>query len=166
MIIADLNVNHVQWVSEHFTEKIRAVKVCPQPHFPLRDESISLCVGFSVFTHIDANESGWLAEIDRVLSPDGWAFLTIHAEQAWQYYGKNPGWGLQDDERFLSMCDGPMPCDRLVFDYKPGTRFHCCQTFMTTDYIRRIWGRWFNVVGIYDSPNYAHSAVLMRKRRR
>ena len=82
--IAELNVNHVSWVDEHFGSSVRAIKVSPYPHFPLNDRSISLCVGLSVFTHIDSYETGWLAEVHRVLETGGYAFLTIHSEDTWQ----------------------------------------------------------------------------------
>ena len=55
------------WCDQHFGPAVRGVKVSQQAHFPLADRSISLCVGLSVFTHIDSFESAWLAEIERVL---------------------------------------------------------------------------------------------------
>ena len=82
--ITDLNVNHVEWVEQHFGPSIRAVKVSPYPYFPLADGSVTLCVGLSVFTHIDSYESGWLAEIHRVLADGGYALLTIHSEETWR----------------------------------------------------------------------------------
>jgi SAM-dependent methyltransferase len=73
--IADLKLSNVDWVENHFGRSVRGVKVSPYPHFPLADDSITLCVALSVFTHIDAYESGWLAEISRVLAPGGHAVL-------------------------------------------------------------------------------------------
>ncbi|RIK70000.1 MAG: hypothetical protein DCC67_20965 [Planctomycetota bacterium] len=161
--VADLNRNHVQWIDEHFGPKVRAVKVSSQPHFPLPDGSITLCVGLSVFTHIDVWESGWLAEIHRVLADGGWAYLTVHAERAWESMRDRPMPALMDNEQFMALRLRPMPSERIVFDFKPGTVFHCCQTFLSSAYIRGAWGRWFDVVGIYDKPNHFHSAVVLRK---
>jgi SAM-dependent methyltransferase len=161
--VADLNRNHVQWLDEHFGANVRAVKVSPQPHFPLADGSITLCVGLSVFTHIDVWESGWLAEIHRVLAEGGFAYLTIHAERAWQSMREKPMPTLVDDPQFMQLRLEPMP-ERIAFDCKPGTRYHVCQTFHSSAYIRRAWGRWFDVVGIYDKPNHFHSVVVLQKR--
>jgi hypothetical protein len=164
--VADLSFNHVQWVSEHFGPKVRSAKVCPQPHFPLADRSVTLCVGISVFTHIDTHESGWLAEINRVLVDGGWAYLTIHSEDTWATMCEKPVEALVGDQQFLDLCrpGEPMPAERLVFDYKPGTRYHCCNTFVTTDYVRRIWARWFDVIGIHPGSHNRHAVVVLRKR--
>jgi hypothetical protein len=156
----------VQWIDEHFGGKVRPVKVFPQPHFPLADNSITLCVGISVFTHIDASESGWLAEINRVLTNGGWAYLTILNEYTWERIRENPPHALVDDQSFLELCQPskPMPAERLVFDYKPGTKYHCCNTFVSTDYVRRSWARWFEVVGIHPGGHNRHAVVVLRKR--
>jgi SAM-dependent methyltransferase len=164
--IADLSLNHVQWVDENFGPKVRSVKVCPQPHFPLPDRSITLCVGISVFTHIDEHESGWLAEINRVLADGGWAYLTILSEDTWTKIRENPPKGLAEDQKFLALWrpGEPMPAERLVFDYKPGTKFHCCNTFVSTDYVRRSWGRWFEIAGIHLGLHNRHTVVVLHKR--
>ena len=164
--IADLSPNHVQWVDENFGSKVRSVKVCPLPHFPLADRSITLCVGFSVFTHIDEHESGWLAEISRVLVDDGWAYLTVHSEHTWASIAERPVPSLANDEQIVSLCQPgrPMPAQRLIFDYKPGTKYHVCNTFVTSDYIRRSWGRWFEIVGIHPGGHHHQTVVVLRKR--
>jgi SAM-dependent methyltransferase len=162
--IAELSPSHVSWVDAHFGPKVRPVKVCPQPHFPLADSSMTCCVGMSVFTHIDACETGWLAEINRVLVDGGWAFLTIHCERAWARMRETPLGALVGDEKFEALrASESMPEERMVFNYKPGTRYHCCNTFARPEYIRRSWGRWFEVVGIYDLTHHFQSAVVLRK---
>jgi SAM-dependent methyltransferase len=164
--LADLSLNHIQWADEHLGPKVRPVKVCPQPHFPLADRSINLCVGISVFTHIDEHESGWLAEINRVLVDGGWAYLTVHSEYTWRKMHEKPPASLANDGRFLSLGreNQSMPADRLVFDYMPGTKYHLCNTFVTTTYIRRAWARWFEIVGIHDGLHNRHTVVVLRKR--
>jgi hypothetical protein len=163
--IAELSFNHVQWVDENFGPKVRSVKVCPQPHFPLADRSITLCMGISVFTHLDSHESGWLAEINRVLVDGGWAYLTIHSEHTWELMAERPVAALADDQEFLSIyrAGEPMPSERLVFNYMPGTRYHLCNTFVTTDYVRRSWARWFDIVGIYPGAHNRQTVVVLRK---
>lgn len=164
--IADLSLNHVQWVDENFGPKVRSVKVFPQPHLPLPDCSITLCVGISVFTHIDSSESGWLSEVSRVLDRGGWAYFTILSEHTWPQMLDNPPPGLAEDQSFADLCrpGEPMPRERLVFDYKPGTKYHCCNTFVSTDYVRRSWARWFEIVGIHPGAHNRHTVVVLRKR--
>lgn len=167
--IAELNVNHVNWVNEQFGPAVRAVKVSPYPHFPLGDRSISLCVGLSVFTHIDSYETGWLAEIHRVLQPGGYAFLTIHSEHTWSLLSTMPHLlkVLQTNRTFRALYDGgaPMPERRLVFDYNPESIEHNCNVFMHSNYLRRCWGKWFDVVGIHLGAHHGfQTAVVLRKR--
>jgi len=167
--IADLSLNHVLWCTEHFGPALRAVKVSATPHFPLADRSISLCVGLSVFTHIDAFETGWLAEINRVLIDGGLALLTIHSEHTWPLLATRqwPLEALRQDPSFVAAYQEgqPMPGERLVYDYKPGTIYHCCNTFVHTDYVRRCWGRWFEILDICPQAHLGfQTVVLLRKR--
>jgi len=140
----------------------------PFPHFPIADRSVTLCVGLSVFTHIDAYESGWLAEINRVLADGGYAFLTIHSEDTWTL--------LPDQPRFLEELkkfplfegygpDVPMPAERLVFAWSPHSIEYNCHVFCHSDYIRRIWGKWFEVADILPRAHHNfQTAVILRKR--
>lgn len=147
--IADLNHNHILWCNEYFGPAVRAVKVSEYCHFPLADESVSLCVGFSVFTHIDTFESGWLAEINRVLQRGGYAYFTIGTEDTWLKLATSGSMAnMRFDPEFAAFYQAhpTLPSERVVIDHKPGTMFHCCNTFVHTDYVRRVWGKWFDVV--------------------
>ena len=167
--IAELNVNHVHWVERHFGPQVRGVKVSPYPHFPLADGSMTLCVAFSVFTHINSYETGWLAEIHRTLVPGGYAVLTIHSEDTWSVLSTRPHILelLSKDPRFDPLYDagGPMPADRLVFDYNPGSIEHNCNVFFSSDYIRRCWGKWFEVVEIRPRAHHDFQTVVVLRKR-
>jgi hypothetical protein len=167
--IAELNVNYVTWVAQNFGPDVRAVKVSPYPHFPLADRSITLCVAFSVFTHIDSYESGWLAEINRVLTDDGYAMLTIHSEHCWPLIADRAPLmdALRKDPTFESHYrpGEPMPAERLVFEYNRHSIEHNCNVFFHTNYIRRVWGKWFEVVDIRpQAHHHFQTAVVLRKR--
>lgn len=166
--IAELNINHVAWVDTHFGSNVRAVKVSPYPHFPLADESVALCVGMSVFTHIDSYETGWLAEIYRVLTPGGYAVLTIHSEHTWPLLGVRPDLQakLSRDPQFQRIFhpDQPMPAERLAITYDTDTIELNCDTFFHSNYIRRCWGRWFEVLEIRPRAHHGfQTAVVLRK---
>ncbi|MEX0611077.1 MAG: methyltransferase domain-containing protein [Pirellulales bacterium] len=166
--VADLNVNHVEWVERHFDRSVRAVKVSPYPHFPLADGSVTLCVGLSVFTHIDPYESGWLAEIQRVLADGGYALLTIHSEQTWRLLPTQPEL-LRRLQRIPEFAEAfrlgePMPPGRAVYDWNPNSIEHNCNVFMDSDYVRRRWSRWFEVVDIAHRAHHDfQAAVILRK---
>jgi SAM-dependent methyltransferase len=167
--IAELNVNHVHWVERHFGPQVRAVKVSPYPHFPLADGSMTLCVAFSVFTHINSYETGWLAEIHRTLAPGGYAVLTIHSEDTWSVLSTRPHIlkTLSRDPRFdpIYNAGGPMPAERMVFDYNPNSIEHNCNVFFSSEYIRRCWGKWFEVVEIRARAHHDFQTVVVLRKR-
>ncbi len=166
--VAELNVNHVAWIDRHMGPTVRGVKVSPYPQFPLADRSATLCVALSVFTHIDSYESGWLAEIHRVLADGGYALLTIHSEHTWPLIAERPGLlaGLRKDPQFDSLYrpQEPMPGERLVFAWNRHSIEHNCNVFFHSDYIRRVWGKWFDVVAVQPRAHHdVQTVVLLRK---
>jgi SAM-dependent methyltransferase len=169
--IADLNVNHVDWIDRYFGPSVRGVKVSPYPYFPLADESVSFCVGLSVFTHIDSYESGWLAEIHRVLVDGGFALMTIHSEETWPIMPLQP-FLLERLQRLPDFAAAfrpgePMQPGRQVFTWNPNSIEHNCNVFMDSDYVRKRWSRWFEVVDIAHRAHHDfQAAVILRKTRR
>lgn len=164
--IADLSLNHVLWCGEYLGPRVRGVKVGQHAHFPLADRSISLCAGLSVFTHIDRYESSWLAEVERVLAPGGHALLTIHSEHTWNLVPQRPALAVvENDPAFIAAYrpGQPMPAERLIFDFKPGTIYHCCNTFVHTDYVRRVWSKWLDILAIHPLSHGHQTAVVLRK---
>ena len=167
--ITDLNVNHVEWVERYFGPSVRAVKVSPYPYFPLADGCVTFCIGLSVFTHIDSYESGWLAEVHRVMADGAYALLTIHSEQTWNVL---PAQGdllkrLQRDQAFSEVYrpGEPMPAGRHVYTSNPNSIEHNCNVFMDSNYIRERWSRWFEVVDIAHRAHHDfQAAVIVRKK--
>ncbi len=166
--ITDLNVNHVEFVEQHFGPAVRAVKVSPYPYFPLADGSVTFCVGLSVFTHIDSYESGWLAEVHRVMADGAYALLTIHSEETWQVLSSQGGLlkRLQRHPEFNDVYrpGEPMPAGRLVFTSNPDSIEHNCNVFMDSDYVHQRWGKWFEVVDVAHRAHHDfQAAVILRK---
>jgi ubiquinone/menaquinone biosynthesis C-methylase UbiE len=166
--VADINVNHVEWVNQRFGRAVRAVKVSPYPQFPIADASIALCVGLSVFTHIDSYETGWLAEMHRVLRQGGYAFVTVHSEHTWPLLKDHPEVmrTLQKIPDFINCYQpgSPMPAERLAFISNPKSIEHNCNTFFHSNYIRHCWGKWFEVLDIRPQAHHNfQSVVLLRK---
>jgi SAM-dependent methyltransferase len=166
--IAEVNVNHVEWVEQHLGAAIQAIKVSPYPHFPLEDRSMSLCVGLSVFTHIDSYETGWLAEVHRVLEVGAYAVLTIHSEDTWPLLPtrRDSFENLQRHPEFRSAfrLGAPMPRGRQVYVYNPNSTEYNCDVFMHSDYVRARWGRLFEIVDIVPRAHHGYqAAVVLRK---
>jgi ubiquinone/menaquinone biosynthesis C-methylase UbiE len=166
--IADLNVNHIEYVEQHFGPAVRAIKVSPYPYFPLADGSVSFCVGLSVFTHIDCYESGWLAEVHRVMAEGAYALLTIHSEETWQMLPSQSELlkRLLNHPEFKAVYrpGKQMPAGRQVFASNPNSIEHNCNVFVDSDYIHQRWGKWFEIVDIAHRAHHDfQAAVILRK---
>ncbi len=88
----DINSRHVAWMQAHLGDSVRAVQNTSVPYLPLEDRSVDCLAAMSVFTHIEHFETAWLAEIRRVLSPDGIAVLTFVTEH--QFRVMTPDWPM------------------------------------------------------------------------
>jgi hypothetical protein len=73
---------------------------------------------------------------------------------------------LQYDPRFIEIYDpaSAMPEERMVFHFKPGTIYHCCNTFVHTNYVRRCWGKWFEVAAIQPNAHHGFQTVVVLRK--
>ncbi len=88
----DINRLHVEWCNAHLPANCSAFQNHSVPSLPIEDNSLDAVTAYSVFTHIEAIETAWLAEIRRVLKPGGIAWLTVHTEKTLQ--DMNEDWPL------------------------------------------------------------------------
>ncbi|HVI31523.1 class I SAM-dependent methyltransferase [Phenylobacterium sp.] len=128
-----------------------------EPPLPFEDESFDLIYGISVFTHLPEDlQNAWLFELRRVLKPGG-TLLTTKLDAAGYDYVPEPVkqafardgfvfWGEAD------ITEGLPDVYRLAYH--------------TDDYVRRVWGAYFDVlhIGSHDL-NRTQDAVLMRRPR-
>lgn len=164
--VAELNVNHVDFITRYFPENTRAIKLSSLPYFMFAENECDLIYAFSVFTHIDVYELSWLAEIRRILKPGGKAYLTIHDETSWLNLEKMPVYRvLLDSPDFARhyVKDAPMPEERLVYEYNTSSNEYNCNVFHHSDYIRRVWSKWLKVVEILPGIHGHQSAVVLEK---
>jgi len=166
VIVTDLNVNYVEWIEEYFPPIVKGLKVSGLPGVPLGDESVDLCCAFSVFTHIDAYETSWIAEIARLLRPGGRAYLTIHSEHTWSFLPDIHLFNaLKDNDSFKQLFrkGSPMPSERLVFEHNPDLIDYNCNVFHHSDYIRRRWNKWLNVMSVIPRAHADQAVVICEK---
>lgn len=171
---ADISRTNVEWVTRHLPESIEIFQNTVLPVLPYTSESFDLAYAVSVFTHIDALEHSWLLELRRILKPGGVAVISIHSDDTWRNLAatnnllKNliaHGDKFKEGPFDASYFGGPMPKERLTFTLPPPVRTGAnCQTFHSSAYVRRVWGRFFEVVEIAHQSLAYHSAVVLRKR--
>lgn len=164
--IADLNPSHVNFVNKVFPTNIKAVKTASRPPIPVADRSFKLIYAASVFTHIDVFETSWIAEIERLLTDDGIAWLTFHSEYTWSNMDSSPLRAkLDEDPAFTTLhaANPVMPFERRAFYYGTGQNYSC-NIFHSSDYVRKVWGRFLDIVDILPGEHAYHSVAVLKKK--
>jgi SAM-dependent methyltransferase len=169
---ADIKLRHVEWMRLFLPDTLSLFQNTILPHVPIEDNSLSLVTAFSVFTHIDDFELAWLAEVRRILKPGAVFYVSIHSERTWGLM--KPGTPIYDallhmqdhtpdykvTESFLR---DPMPREKTVL-YWDNAKNYNCNVFHHTDYIKREWGRFFNIEEIIPCGSDYQDVVLLRKK--
>lgn len=169
---ADIKLRHVEWMRLFLPDTLKLFQNTVLPHVPMEDNSLSLVMAFSVFTHIDDFELAWLAEVRRILKPGAVFYVSIHSERTWELM--KPGIPIYDallhmrdhipdykvNESFLH---GPMPREKTVL-YWDNAQNYNCNVFHHTDYIKREWGRFFDIEEIIPCGSDYQDVVVLRKR--
>lgn len=168
---ADVNENHMEWVSRHLSPDVFAFQCTNIPSLPIEDNAFDLVYAFSVFTHVDEWESTWLAELRRILKPGGYAYFSVQTEDTWKLlnsehflYGHllHNQENLPDWEITPQLFENPMPSEKVVFKFANSAVYNTC-TFQSKAYVREVWGRFFDVEKILYCGHDFQDVVLMRK---
>ena len=167
---SDINLRHLEWIRLFLPDKIKLSQNTVLPQLPITDNYFDLITAFSVFTHIDDFEFAWLQEIRRILKIGGLAYLTFQSDTVWETY--KHGWikdtimPLKDriadyriDDGFF---DGHLPAEKTVF-WWPLENAYNCTVFHHTNYIRKEWGRFFEIVEIIPFRHIFQDVVLLRR---
>jgi SAM-dependent methyltransferase len=129
------------------------------PHLPFEDRKFSFIYGISVFTHTRHLADTWLMELNRILKPGGYALFTIMDENAVQVFKTQGRHNWVPDELNL---DDVIKHDMVIVK---GIHWNGTFTIYHSKWIRKEWGRYFDVLDIkpHAEDNY-QSAVILRKR--
>jgi len=162
----DINRRHVDWVAKHLPETIIAFQNHSIPNLPLPDNSLDLVSAYSVFTHIESFETSWLLELHRVLRPGGIAWVTVHTERTWS--AMSEGWPLHKalakhpDFTPYVEARAELPAERLVYRWH-SNRSYSSNVFYTSEYLRRTWGRIFEIAEDHHRLPGFQDVVVLRK---
>jgi SAM-dependent methyltransferase len=154
----DVDPENVGWCRAHLPGATWEV-VPLRPPTQLPEAGFDLAFGVSVFTHLgEADQYAWLAELQRVVRPGGLALMTFHGEASIV-------WARLSAERYTTLrrdgiCDQPNP----LYDAKLEEPDYYRDTFHTVEYVRREWGKYFDVLAI--RPTFiAHQDLAVLRRR-
>ena len=168
---SDINARHTRWLETFMPMSVRPLSNHCIPSLPIESNSVDVISAFSVFTHIDTFDTCWLAELNRILRPGGFAYLTIHNEATWEVLrgeldnekNRLVQSILKIDPEFANYVHQPMPDQRSVYRF---TNFgpYRAQVFHSNNYIRRVWGRFLEVEEILDCHHVRQSVVILSKK--
>jgi SAM-dependent methyltransferase len=166
VIGCDINRRHVDWCAAYMPPGVRVFQNTSLPHLPLPDECLDLVTAFSVFTHVESFDTSWMIELRRLLRPGGVAWVTIHGDRTWREIDQT--WPLYvpltshpDFIKYQGIAE--LPEDRLVFRWVSEASYSA-NVFYRYSYIRKVWGRFFDVVDIFPAmPAYQDVVVLRRQ---
>ncbi len=106
-------------------------------------------------------------ELSRVLRPGGLAWITVHTEHT--LVEMKRGWPLWNpvmthpDIHGLLDGDRNFKGDRLVIRWESG-RSYASNVFYKTDYLRDVWGRFFEIVELRRRFPRFQDVLILRAR--
>ena len=165
----DIDGEAVAWLQENYPA-FHVVQSAELPPLPYRDGYFDLILNHSVLTHLDeAHQDAWLAELGRILKPDGVLVLTVmgpHALQLW-LAGLPPELAT---EELVERVHGSLEKDGLYFHVDdawaadfPG---YYQSTFHAPWYIFEHWTRYFDILSYVPRGSLAHQDMILLRHKR
>ena len=153
----DVDADAIAWAARHLPGIDWTVSPF-RPPLPYPDASFDLVYSVSVFSHLDEPlQDAWLAELRRVVTPGGWALLTVHGPHAFEEFRSgrvDSAWCAGAAERLPDgLGDDAMefvPYRRSIWNRRdlPGVDGPFGLAFHGAGYVRRRWGRELEVAAI------------------
>ena len=158
----DVDADNVEWCSHNLPGQYRTVPL--RPPVPLDSGSFDLIYGISVLTHLnEGDQRAWLAELDRLAARGAIILLSFHGTTAANYAGLP----LPALDAYLDAVarDGFVvtSVNRQVrrFIDEPGYYVNVAHS---DNYVRRVWGEYFDVVDTIPGMTATHDLAVLRKR--
>lgn len=157
----DIDREAIAWCRGHLSAIARFDTNDPLPPTRYSEGEFDLIYGVSVFTHLDEEyQNAWLTELQRITKPGGHLVLTIHGTVSARKLPSAQEAALATSGfLFVTHETGWMKRDGLPDYYQ--VAFH------TQEYVRREWGKFFDILAYVEHAINAHQdAVVLRRRER
>jgi SAM-dependent methyltransferase len=165
LVGTDVDARAIAWASEALPfARFDVNQGLPPTHYD--DGEFDLVLNHSVFTHLDQNyQDRWLAELQRITSPNGIIVLSVHGEHAFRATEEQ----LVENARQGSEWREILERDGIFYtseDSLVGSAFpdFYHTTFHAPWYIFEHWSRWFDVLAFLprSSLDFQDQVVLRR----
>lgn len=166
----DIDAEATSWCAENLPRgSFQAI--APHPPTPYPDGFFPLVIGYSVFSHLDADlQRAWLAEMRRIIAPGGLFLASVHGPFAarFAFPAREPatGWSWRRrkdpmDVRAAGFIDAG--ADAALDGVAPAGYYR--GVFQSPDWTRRVWSEYFRVLDVVEGgmQNYQDLVILERK---
>jgi SAM-dependent methyltransferase len=161
----DIDEQAIEWCQQHFPE-MDFLRNNFEPPLPYADQTFDLILNHSVFTHIDERmQDLWLAELCRVLKPEGLALLSVHGsyafglnESAVRFEGDTAAVWRRELERHGILY---LTSDEYVGSSFPNF-YHT--TFHAPWYVFDHWSRWLTVRAYLPQADLGFQDIVLLQR--
>lgn len=168
---SDINARHIRWLYENMPHTVKPIFNHCLPMLPIPDKSVDIISAFSVFTHIDTFETCWLAELSRILSDNGMAYLTVHNEDTWNVIRNevdNPNNRLvqsmiKTDPSVIEKFKHDLEDTRTVYRFTQSGPYRA-QVFHSNNYLKQVWGRFFSIEEILPCHHVRQTVLVLKKK--
>lgn len=167
---SDINGRHIRWLNDYLPPHLKIIHNNCIPQLPIADHSFDVVSAFSVFTHIDIFETAWLAELYRVLKPNGICYLTVQNDDTWKLLREaDDSDGLLKRFReigpnFDELLKHDIPVERKCFRYSNVGPYRALVVHSNA-YLKKTWGRFFDILEIQGKAHgYMQSVLIGRKK--
>jgi len=154
----DLDEHSILWAKENLSPPFNFLTCSYYPHLPFKDDKFCFIYGISVFTHMRHLSDMWLMEFNRILKVGGYALFTIQDEHTVKWLREN---GTPDMIPGGADLDEVLKHDVFIVN---NLNWDTMYTYYKDEWIKKEWGRYFNVVAIHPYAEDYQSAVILQKR--
>lgn len=146
---ADVDAEAIGWIAGAL--RVDATAVLPlSPPSTLPGGTFDLIVGHSVLTHLDAEtQTGWVAELHRLLAPGGTAVVSVNGPTAWAWHLEHPLADLGTTLLGQWEADGEAFWTEDGWEAQHHAGYHT--SFTTEAVLRRRWSASIEVVRIIEA---------------
>jgi SAM-dependent methyltransferase len=156
---ADVDADNVRWCSENLTFG-RFETIPLHPPTPFADSSFDLAFGTSVLTHLtESVQFEWLAELKRVVRPGGILLLSFLGDAGVRFFRLSAEQIRRRDR--VGILD--LTKNKVLDGYLPEEDYYR-DVFHTAEYVRREWGKYFEVVAHDPGALVVQDLVVLRRR--
>lgn len=166
----DIDAEAIGWLRQNIPA-FQVVASEGLPPLPYPDGHFDLIVNHSVLSHLDeAYQNAWLAELGRILSPEGVLILTVHGDYAYRAWAAS----VPPDELHSALLVGASrrALDRRGFFFLDSGGWskhfpaYYQNTFHRPGYVFEHWARFFDILSYTPQGSLNHQDMVVMRRRR